>query len=195
MATPRKFLVGQCCTWLSPRDLDTYLTVTDSNRVLLSPEYYAISLDFDNDAKGIAQLFSPSSDTLSYLNTTFVTAHGLTGIFSISGGAIRYSNPEGFTTAEIMAIFIPKTKVFVIGAVDAPNLPNVAYISIPNGDPITHATLNGDINEVRLFNIPLEPKNTNGYTVTGSPQRTITPNGPDLVIENCVLYVDLTETT
>lgn len=82
----------------------TLLALEDSDR--LPMENIAVGwINFDGTEYEIGQEFLNISDLLSYLNTTFVISYGLDGIFTQAGDIIEYSNPENFTTAEIMAIY------------------------------------------------------------------------------------------
>ena len=190
----RKFLLSCCGLTLTPPDPVDYLAIEDTDRVLLTGRHYTISVNFDATPYAVDMLFEPTSDILSYLNTTFVATYGLTGIFTIAGGEIRYSNEENFTTAEIMAIFIPTTKVYVVGTVPSDQLPNVPYETVANGNVIVDPDITGLLTAARRVNGNLEPLNINGYTQSVD-FHTVTFNGPELSIENSVVYLSFTETT
>lgn len=138
----------------------------------------------------INDVFDDKTDLLTYLNDVFKIVNGWMGIFVDLGTDIEYTNPEGFTTLEIMSIAKPATKVFVMGT--PPQMPNVAYVTVANGASITHASLAGEISAVRVSSANLEPLDVNGWEKTGAT--TITFNGPDLSVENSIIYVDLIET-
>lgn len=125
----------------------------------------------DEDAIVIGNEYANINAAIAYLNSNeFKTANNKTGTFILhSGKYIWYTNPENYSTIEIMAIYKNETKVFALG--NAPAL-NVEVIAIDNTDTIVHSSLlNKAVAAVHVGNVPNEPLQAGGWNfdpTTGS---------------------------
>jgi len=137
----------------------TELLLVDSN-VIPRTDINIGWISFDGTEYPIEQVFEDFTDLLSYLNTTFVSALGIDGLFELNGNYIEYTNPEGFQTGEIMAILQNYMLRFAVGNAEPLN---VAVISVANSNVITDISLQG----VEILNVQVNIQNSEPKTATG----------------------------
>jgi len=177
-----------CLGLVSDSTVDLFLT--DSN--LLPSSFLNIGwIKFDSIQYDIDDVFTDVIDLLSYLNTTFVSAYGFDGIFTLSGGFIEYSNIENFETAEIMAIYQTEVYPYLNGTAEAINIPYKATFA--NLNVITDADLIGkDILSVQVNRQNSEPITANGWLFnSGAGTITFPVDNPPI---DSNIYVTLKQT-
>jgi len=96
------------------------INVIDGDKL---PEYglyiVGLTLQLSNGKKvflKIDSLFADRLSFLSYLSSNFATIEQIYGHFYYEGGQLKYSNPEKFLSAEIMAILGTRLLVYKFGA-------------------------------------------------------------------------------
>jgi hypothetical protein len=152
MAT--KFLITLCgCVHLQFE----YLTIIDWNRLPLTNIQVGYLL-FNDTQYLIETTFDDKTDLLNYLNTTFVEDNDLDGTFTAEG---KYSNPENFLNAEIMAILETNMLRFKVGT--PLSTLNVPTIDVPNGNVITHSSLVG----IEVLQVVVGAMNSQPITALG----------------------------
>lgn len=153
MAT--KLLITHCgCVSL----LVDNLTIIDWNR-LPETDIQVGDLLFNNTQYLIETTFADKTALLEYLNSTFVEDNNLDGVFTADG---KYTNPENFTNAEIMAILETNMLRFKVGTpLSTLNLPT---IDVPNSNVITDASLIGiEVLQVTIGSINSQPISASGW--------------------------------
>lgn len=129
------------------------------------------SIEFEEENYQINKVFSTQTELLKYFNTKFVknqTNRGFRfrGKFGFDEFGFYYSNPEQFTTAEIMITYGLKPLVFQIGTPPSSTQEMPFTATFVNGiTEISHPELY-DMQEVqvRIGNITSEPIVGQGHT-------------------------------
>lgn len=137
------------------------LVIIDWNRLPETGPFQILSLRLASDNYPISITFASKDDILSYLNSTFIVNNNLDGIFAVDT-TLTYSNPESFSSGEIMAIL--ETNMIYFDAGTPPTSLNVSSISVSNQNTITDASLIGvDVLQVSIGSNLSEPITASGW--------------------------------
>lgn len=161
-----RLLISPCgCTSLI--DLDARgLQIIDGNN-LPSSEIMIISLSLNSVQFEISETFESLADFQAYLNTTFVITYDLLGYFTFEDDNLYYSNPENFTTGEVMAILRRQKLVLRVGTA-----PGTQGIPVSNAMEYQRPELVGATSlNVTFANIPLNEGD--GYVYNATDGRII----------------------
>lgn len=161
MEQTKLLLISPCgCISLFLGDEPVGLDLLDSN-LLPQEQICVVWIKFDAVEYEIEQTFSDIDDLLSYLNTIFVSAYGLEGVFTFDNDFIIYSNNENFESAEIMAIIQTSMLTFAMGTPDTLNVPVTV---VANADTIQHVSLvDVDVLSVQVNTINSIPSDILGW--------------------------------
>lgn len=127
------------------------LPVIDSNN--LPPEDIQIAwIEFDGEPFAIYEEFENLAALLTYLNTTFESTYNPQGFFETQGEGLAYTNPENYSTSEIVAIIKEKITVFKVGSPTGTVRDGLTVVDIANGFPLVSSRLEGiDPESVKIF--------------------------------------------